>query len=122
MERLRRDQEAGDSGNKWHKGINIQLDLHEDAGRFRKRAEREFTRAEQKARRMAQHEAWEWEKQEAKLRKVCRVAGHSLSSTRKFRHMYACSVAWQALLLHSKSHQCTLPAAQSGVGIQPTQS
>jgi len=44
MERLRRDQEAGDSGNKWHKGINIQLDLHEDAGRFLKRAEDRISR------------------------------------------------------------------------------
>ena len=44
MERLRRDQEAGDAGNKWHKGINIQLDLHEDAGRFLKRAEERISR------------------------------------------------------------------------------
>ena len=39
MERMRRDQEAGDSCNNWQKGINLQLDLFEDAGRFLKRAE-----------------------------------------------------------------------------------
>ena len=39
MERMRRDQEAGDSRNNWQKGINLQLDLFEDAGRFLKRAE-----------------------------------------------------------------------------------
>jgi HEPN domain-containing protein len=39
MERMRRDQEAGDSWNNWQKGINLQLDLFEDAGRFLKRAE-----------------------------------------------------------------------------------
>ncbi len=44
MERLKRDQESGEQGNKWHKGINIQLDLHEDAGRFLKRAEEKIAR------------------------------------------------------------------------------
>ncbi len=44
MERMKRDQESGEQGNKWHKSINIQLDLHEDAGRFLKRAEERITR------------------------------------------------------------------------------
>ena len=44
MERLRRDADAGEQGNKWHKGINIQLDLHEDAGRHLKRAEEKISR------------------------------------------------------------------------------
>jgi hypothetical protein len=44
MERMRRDADAGEQGNKWHKGINIQLDLHEDAGRHLKRAEEKISR------------------------------------------------------------------------------
>ena len=44
VRRLRRDADAGEQGNKWHKGINIQLDLHEDAGRHLKRAEEKISR------------------------------------------------------------------------------
>jgi hypothetical protein len=40
ISRMRRDQEASDQGNKWHKGLNMQLDLHEDTMALIKSAER----------------------------------------------------------------------------------
>ena len=42
MERVRRDAEADSKGNKWHKGINAQLDLFHDTGAALKRAERKL--------------------------------------------------------------------------------
>jgi len=40
MARLQRDLSSADAGNKWHKSINAQLDICEDAANFLKDAER----------------------------------------------------------------------------------
>ena len=44
LERMRRDQGADEQGHQWRKGINNQLDLHEDVSRFLNRAEEKISR------------------------------------------------------------------------------
>lgn len=46
VDRIKRDNVSSEAGKKWHRAINIQLDIHEDVTRFLKALERGLREAE----------------------------------------------------------------------------